>query len=77
MYTGKIFTVIAGNYPIDKLFILILLLDIQVAHFQLKNPIKEVYDSQRNNEVKEIEEIRKPNGIWVKFKFSGYFLTQT
>lgn len=25
MYTGKIFTVIAGNYPIDKLFILILL----------------------------------------------------
>lgn len=25
MYTGKIFTVIAGNYTIDKLFILILL----------------------------------------------------
>ena len=46
-----------------------------VAHFQLKNPIKEVYDSRRNNEFKEIEEIRKPNGIWLKFKFSGYFLT--
>ena len=25
MYTGKIFTVIAGNYTIDKFFILILL----------------------------------------------------
>ena len=25
MYKGKIFTVIAGNYTIDKLFILILL----------------------------------------------------
>lgn len=57
------------------LFISILLLDMYVAHFQLKNPIKEVYDSRRNNEFKEIEEIRKPNGIWLKFKFSGYFLT--